>query len=274
MLARRCLDKGVPFAVMPASTFAALAAAAELRDAPAALRLLTTEALLFPGTRRGAVSSGGGSESPRAGSSLAGGRLPGQRPAPLAVAAAAGRVRQMLGDAAAAPARPLHVMSPVEYHRLVAAAQHGPGPLQELLLPQPLLAAAQAAATAAAAAAAAAFGAGMVPSADGVVPSAQARRAARMGLAPAGPGAAPGRHRRGGSLGSVEDFCAALAAPPAISEGGGAGGGPTRTRSLALGALSHSSAGRWGLAGRRQAWDRPCSRGAAYLPPAPHPRSS
>ncbi|KXZ49157.1 hypothetical protein GPECTOR_23g84 [Gonium pectorale] len=214
--ARKCLDKGVPFAVMTRERFAAVVAAAEAHDSPLALHLLTTTCAYYPGTGRHAASVGGAAldvgccasegsgsaaSSPLAGS-FSGAGLLGRKPATAAATAAVAAVRKLLDGGEA-----LHVMSPGEYQRIVLAAQYGVRQLHDMLAAVP-----------AAPPAAGEPGAPpRTPDLDVTSPRAMTAAAVAIGRLPpllpaprAGSMGRRGSHRRGTSIGSEGSFTATV----------------------------------------------------------------
>ena len=241
---RKCLDKGIPFAVLPMKSFAAVVAAAEQHDCPLAFHILTSACTYFPGAGRHATSSGGapldGSAAfgaaggGAAGSGIGGGgsgsgsgggglgALLGRRQPSAAVVAATAAVKKLLEDG-----EPLYVMSPCEYQRIVLAAQYGVRQLHDMVVAQPAVATAAAANAAAAAAAMASCSDTAAAAADAAAalaavdagltsaPAAAARLALPMMAPPPLAAGSMGRrhgggHRRGGSIGSEDSFTATV----------------------------------------------------------------
>ncbi len=144
---RRCLDKGFPFAVIPALHFASMMAAAEQHEGPLAYHILSTHCVYYPGMGRHAASSGGG-PSPLSGTGTptcnpAGG---GGHNQSLDTGAASGPGRTSSWTAAEEAAvavhhllagrEPLHVLSPGEYQRIRLAAQFSLRELRDILVAQ------------------------------------------------------------------------------------------------------------------------------------------
>ncbi|GFR44447.1 hypothetical protein Agub_g5658 [Astrephomene gubernaculifera] len=235
---RKCLDKGLPFAVIANEHFAEVVAAAEQHDGPLAFHILSNHATYFPGIGRHATSNGGGatdlapygSNSNGSGGGGFGGGLF-RRHASAAATAAATTIRRLLDEAV-----PVHVMSPCEYQRLLLAVQYGVRQLHDMLVAQPTISTAAAVAAAAAASASPRAAAASMDSSAASASSPIGRRTLPL-PPPAGSVAATlvRRHRRGSSIGSENSFTAAVvrfksmgdtALSTSPAPGGGAAGAP------------------------------------------------
>ncbi|GLC52946.1 hypothetical protein PLESTB_000691100 [Pleodorina starrii] len=222
---RKCLDKGLPLAVIPVKHFASVMAAAEQHDGPLAYHIISTHGVYYPGLGRHAASSGGGlaaaafngvvgvpggsSSGPKAGA----GCTPSKPVAPTAAATAAEGLRQLLAKGEA-----LHIMSPSEYQRMQLAAQYSLRQLHEILVPQPSVFASETTG----------------PTSAGLAAQERASNVAVAHVAGAGtpPPGGGGRvlrhHRRGSSICSESNFTAIVRFNSGV-EGQGGGQDPAAT---------------------------------------------